>query len=170
MASESFFIRGSTTVDTGGVYKQTAIDTSAYVDALGQSVLRIHNIHVQMYEGPIGSDFAITNNTNAWAIYQVTTQSQSTVVPATNKAIVATGRLDVGAFGTGGGNGITFLSQDSDLLPQDWTNGYVVATESLYLGLLCDPQFTDFTVNVVLECTVEKMTTAKAMALQMSQQ
>ena len=42
--SDSFFIRAS--VDgTLGAFEQTTIDLGAYVDALGKSVLRIHNIN-----------------------------------------------------------------------------------------------------------------------------
>jgi len=56
-----------------------------------------------------------------------------------------------------------------DVGPQDFTDGYLIAVEQMYLGV-------DQTVNsvsqlsVVLECTVETMTQAAAMALALSQQ
>jgi len=44
--SDSFFIRATLDCDNTNLYQQTAIDLGAYVDALGKSVLRIHNIAV----------------------------------------------------------------------------------------------------------------------------
>jgi hypothetical protein len=44
--SDSFFIRASTAYN-GTTFAQSSIDLGAYVDALGKSVLRIHNIAVQ---------------------------------------------------------------------------------------------------------------------------
>eukprot|EP01045_Picozoa_sp_COSAG04_P033581 COSAG04_NODE_7006_length_1211_cov_1.136691_4_plen_60_part_01 len=44
--SDSFFIRATLNADNTNTYQQTGIDLGAYVDALGKSVLRIHNIAV----------------------------------------------------------------------------------------------------------------------------
>jgi hypothetical protein len=44
--SDSFFIRASLLVGNLGSFKQDSIDLGAYVDALGKSVLRIHNVAV----------------------------------------------------------------------------------------------------------------------------
>jgi hypothetical protein len=52
---------------------------------------------------------------------------------------------------------------------QEWTNGYLIAVESLYLG--CQ-QGADILsqVSIILECTSETMSQAAAMALSLSQQ
>jgi hypothetical protein len=61
------------------------------------------------------------------------------------------------------------LSETTDLNPQDWTGGYLIAVESIFLGsqavTLAVTQ-----VQVVLECTVETMTASASMALALSQQ
>ena len=44
--SDSFFLRADVTETATDTFEQTAIDLGAYVDALGKSVLRIHNIAV----------------------------------------------------------------------------------------------------------------------------
>ena len=57
------------------------------------------------------------------------------------------------------------------ILPQDFTDGYVVAVPSLFLGGLGGSGFTeDVFVSVMLECTTEAMSKANAVSLAISQQ
>jgi hypothetical protein len=61
------------------------------------------------------------------------------------------------------------MDSSLDVGPQDWTDGYLVAVEQLYLGV--QQSFNHLnSVSIVLECTVETMTQAAAMALALSQQ
>ena len=124
--SDSFFIRadlncGGSTGTGFNTYFQTAVDLGAYVDALGKSVLRIHNIAVSF---------------------------------------------------TNSGNGIAARCYDQfDNLPQLWTNGYLIAVDQMYLGGQASEYWEgDVVVSVTMECTVETMTQAAAMALALSQQ
>jgi hypothetical protein len=59
-----------------------------------------------------------------------------------------------------------------DIAPQHWTQGYLVGVEQIYL--LADIQGQDFQtlpiVEVVMECTVETLSSSAAMALALSQQ
>jgi hypothetical protein len=56
-------------------------------------------------------------------------------------------------------------------MPQHWTNGYLVGVEQIYLLGAASTGFgDDVFVSVVLECTVETMTSNAAMALALSQQ
>lgn len=166
--SDSFFIRA--TVNTTGSFAQTPIDLGAYVDALGKSVLRIHNVAVQTYQSAPGADWSIPHNTNANLSYQLTTQSQTAVLNATDKSVIASGALHIANALPLVANGYSFLSDSPDVMPQDWTSGYLVAVEQIYLGAACDAQLSVGNVTVVLECTVETMTQAAAMALALSQQ
>ena len=161
--SDSFFIRA--TIGTNGVnFAQTAIDLGAYVDALGKSVLRIHNVSVQ-YGSPTHLPVA-ANNTNAMSAYQLTTQTQSALVNASNRSVISSGKLVVGT----GANFNTSLSDMSDLSPENFTNGYLIAVEQIFLATdsVIAPCVDEITV--VLECTVETMTSSAAMALALSQQ
>ena len=56
-----------------------------------------------------------------------------------------------------------------DVGPQHWSDGYLIAVEQMYLGV---DQGIDAlsAVSIILECTVETMTQAAAMALALSQQ
>lgn len=165
--SDSFYVRASTDFN-GTDYAQSAIDLGAYVDALGKSVLRIHNIAVT-YGKPQATP-AATATQNHSAQFQLTTQSQSAIVDATDKSVISTGKLAISA-GTAGET--VMMSQDLDIAPQHWRNGYLVGVEQIYLGV--DQTMSLFSgsdnpVCIVLECTVETLTQNAAMALALSQQ
>jgi photosystem II stability/assembly factor-like uncharacterized protein len=58
-------------------------------------------------------------------------------------------------------------------LPQHFTNGYLVGVEAIYLGAQAGNNWVasdNLTVSIVMECTVETLTSAAAMALALSQQ
>ena len=169
--SDSFFIRHSIQPDNSGTFVQDRIDLGAYVDALGKSVLRIHNIAVTMSDSS-GNAAQVTAASDSAAIqFQLTTQSQSDTVTAANRAVVATGIVYAqNSFGT---DEFPLLSHDMDNLPQLWTNGFLIAVDTLYLGGEASTGWVaadDMTISIVMECTVETMSTAAAMALALSQQ
>jgi hypothetical protein len=165
--SDSFFIR-ATTEYNGATFAQTGVDLGAYVDALGKSVLRIHNIAVQwgdVNEAPnsTGTGLHITNG------YQLTTQSQSSMVDVTDKSLIASGRLQLH---TGGAGEVTVVNDFADVSPQHWTAGYLVGVEQIYLGV--NSNAADAMglsrCSIVIECTVETLSQSAAMALALSQQ
>jgi hypothetical protein len=164
--TDSFFIRASTDFN-GATFAQTAIDCGAYVDALGMSVLRLHNISVQWGSG---MPQMVVPAGNHQAAFQLTTQSQGTLVAATDKSVISTGTIFYSDDATAPGN--AFISDNLDIAPQQWTNGYLVGVEQLYLGV----DASEATAGgmdacyIVLECTVEKLSSSAAMALALSQQ
>jgi len=173
--SDSFFIRATlATTDDNNFYQET-IDLGAYVDALGKSVLRIHNIAVSMTD-PDGATPDLEAGTaggtakNASTSFQLTTQSQTSLILASNKSVIASG-LTCAANLDDTTAGPSIVSHDFDNLPQLWTNGYLVAVDSIYLGGSSSTNwYDDVYVTVTMECTVESMTQAAAMALALSQQ
>ena len=165
--TDSFFIRAKV-VGAAGAFIQESIDLGAYVDALGKSVLRVHNIAVQTYE-TLGNDWSIPANSAANITWQLTTQSQSALVDASNKSVVASGSLNV-ANATSTANIWSSLTDAPDLMPQMWRNGYLIGVEQIYLGCQVDPQLSAGEVIVVMECTVETLSQSAAMALALSQQ
>jgi len=162
--TDSFFIRAQVLTD-GVNYNEAAIDLGAYVDALGKSVLRIHNVQVQY--GLAGTYIgSLSPNMVSGTQYQLTTQSQTGLVSLNNRSVVSSGALNYSCdkdatLGT--------VVEVLDAGPQHWTDGYLIAVEQMYLGT---DQGTDSlgAVSVVMECTVETMTQAAAMALALSQQ
>lgn len=169
--SDSFFIRHSIRPDNLGTFVQDSIDLGAYVDALGKSVLRIHNIAVTFSDSAGNAAQVAAASDSAAMQFQLTTQSQTDTVTAANRAVVATGIVyAVNQFGT---DEFPQIYEDMDNLPQLWTNGYLIAVDTLYLGGEASSGWLaaeDMTISIVMECTVETMSTAAAMALALSQQ
>lgn len=169
--SDSFFIRATLDLGNSNVYQQIPIDLGAYVDALGKSVLRIHNLAVTMSDST-GRTSEITSTgsapfNGAAAQFQLLTQSQADIVLPSNRSIISTGRI----VASGDGGVPSSVSQDFDNLPQLWTNGYLVAVDQIFLGGSASANFDgDVYCSITMECTVETMTQAAAMALSLSQQ
>ena len=168
--TDSFFIRQSVTL-TGATFVQEEIDLGAYVDALGKSVLRIHNIAVQ-YSDPSGGTPDMTATTNASADFQLTTQSQSDMVIAgDNKSVVSSGRIV--AYNVDSSTGVpTQVYQDLDIAPQEWTQGYLIGVDSMYLGgrRTAAGWNENVVVSLIMECTSETLSKEAALALALSQQ
>ena len=117
------------------------------------------------YGGP-GAIPTAGNNANGMTGYQLTTQSQTAMVDATDRSLISSGRL---AVGTGAANN-TSISDMADLSPEMFRNGYLVAVEQIYLGTDSFTSAVVDLVSVVLECTVETLSQSAAMALALSQQ
>jgi hypothetical protein len=165
--SDSFYIRAAISTN-GTTFEQTSIDLGAYVDALGKSVLRIHNIAVQ-YGAPMDLLVPPAGSTEAVA-FQLTTQSHSSMRSLADKSVIASGKLQ----SSQGSAGVTtgFYTDSLDVSPQHWTNGYLVGVEQIYLG--CDSTVAGAmgigNIYIALECTVETLSQSGAMALALSQQ
>ena len=117
--SDSFFIRATTDINNDNKYQESTIDLGAYVDALGKSVLRIHNIVVTMSDSTGRTSLV---DSEAAAQFQLLTQSQATdigsatggIVLPSNRFVISSGRLCVD-----GASGVpTYVSTDFDNLPQ----------------------------------------------------
>lgn len=167
--SDSFFIRAQVNCGQSATFNQTDIDLGAYVDALGKSVLRIHNIAVSFTDSG-GTSATLDADASAAAQFQLTTQTQTDTVTPLNKSIIASGMIN--AVNQEGAAGVaSVVSESFDNLPQLWTNGYLVAVETMYLGGEANAGFNeDVYCTIVAECTVESMSQAAAMALALSQQ
>ena len=172
--SDSFFIRQDVELPTTD-YATASIDLGSYVDALGKSVLRIHNLSATVQQGPAGNDPGMAPTMDGQKggslSWQLTTQDQSSLVLASNRAVISSGAI--WCANTDSATNPPATSYEGDMLPQVWTNGYLVAVESLQLGAKRTDEWTagdKITVSIVIECTVETMTQAAAMALALSQQ
>jgi len=162
--SDSFFIRATVLTDTTA-YNQASIDLGSFVDALGKTVMRIHNVAVE-YGLPGESVDNLSANVISDVNYQLTTQSQTALVDLNNRSVISSGQLAIAADGTAA---LSILNDRQNVAPQEWSNGYLIAVESIFLGV--DQGIDALSqVSVVLECTVETMTASASMALALSQQ
>ena len=176
--SDSFFIRGIVT-SNGTTYEQSEIDLGSFVN-LGVSkstLLRIHNVSVQITDStaPIG---VIQNDGATKICHQLTTQSESGIVTANNKALICSGSMQLynaqtAEDGSAAADFTTgFASHDFDIAPQQFTKGYLCAVDALFLGVDLSSALStgDVKVCYVLECTLEGATQANSVALALSQQ
>jgi len=169
MAKNTFFIRASVNAGDTNTYAQEEIDIGSYTD-LGSSspeLLRIHNINIAMTDSA-GFMPTMTGDTAGSAAWQLTTQSQSAIVLQNDRSVVASGR---GAF-RNPDSSVHPPSQtsESQLLPQDFSEGYLVAVPTLYLSGLGDQNFTeDVYFTAILECSTEKASKSNAISLAVSQ-
>jgi hypothetical protein len=162
--SDSFFIR-ATIPTTTTVYNQVSIDLGSFVDALGKTVMRIHNVAVE-YGAPGEGVGNLSANVISDVNYQLTTQSQTELVDLGNRTVISNGQLSLAADAL---SNLTILNDRQNVAPQEWTNGYLIAVESIFLGV--DQGIDALSqVSIVMECTVETMTASASMALALSQQ
>jgi len=168
--TDSFFIRRSVALPNDANFYENTVDLGAFVDALGESVLRIHNIAVQFTDSTGRGLQILAASDSAAAQFQLTTQAQGDMVKANDKSVIATG-IVYGQNAFTASSEFPLLSHDMDVLPQLWTAGYLVAVESIYLGGSASAGWTeDVYCSIVMECTSEKMSKAAGLALALSQQ
>ena len=169
--SDSFFIRAS--VDTNGTtYAQSEIDLGSFVN-LGvtkSTLLRVHNIQVQILDAsdPAHSILPAAASKLGW---QLTTQTQSALVYGTDKSVVGSGSIQYFYDTTSTAHGVS-MSESWDQMPQEFTQGYLVGVDSMFLGADLSAAFNsgDVTISIILEVGLENATQSSATALALSQQ
>jgi hypothetical protein len=166
--AESFFIRAQAT-SNGTNFAQTTISLGSYVDVLGNAILKIHGTYPAWRNA--GNDFpydAGLNDADMAAGWQLTTQSQVDLVPLTDKSVICSGGIQQ-CFDSKPKMIMTSIHEDPSV--EKFTNGYLVATEDIYLGVDKNTGTGDeFDLDMVIECSVVRMSSSKAMALALSQQ
>lgn len=164
-STDSFFIRANVDV-ANGAFSQTEIDLGAYVDALGKSVLKVHNVQLAFQDATVLSRPPLHGGTGdgdlAW---QLSTQTQAAILRPSDRSIVSAGSIQCATVNSGG-----ITTEAAGVNVQHFTDGYLIAVESLYLGGHQTGLTSNTAVSIVLECTVETLTQSAAMALALSQQ
>lgn len=150
-------------------FAQTTVELGAFVDALGKSVLRIHNIAVA-FTDVNGRSPDMDANSDAAAQFQITTQSQTDIIRADDKALLSSGLMNCRR--SIAGNGVAgHTSESFDNVAQTWSKGMLVAVEQIYLGGSASSGFNeDVYASIVMECTVETLSEKASLALALSQQ
>lgn len=175
---DSFFIRGS--VDTNGAtYEQTEIDLGSFVNlgTKSSTLLRILNVSVQYADAQNPVD-RISDDTGNNICFQLTTQSQTAIVYATDKSLVSSGSLQmyngqIAEDGSAAADFATaFVTQHFDQAPQFWSNGYLCGVDTLFIGADAVGTITsgDVRISLVLECELTTATQSNAISLALSQQ
>lgn len=169
---DSFFIRHTVTTNAA-LFTQEAIDLGAFVDALGMSILKVHSVSVQYQnQADPARHIQPTKQSTCKLSWQLTTQSQSSIISLGERTVFGSGHLVVGEnANTDYAPTICYETEDANA--QTWRNGYAIAVDQVYLGVdksatLYNSEEVDITV--LLECTVERLNKESALALALSQQ
>jgi hypothetical protein len=171
--SDSFFIRAK--VQTNGTtFAQQEIDLGSFVN-LGVSkstLLRIHRIDHQWRDSVDPGQAAFDQAANAQACYvwQLTTQSQTALVTMDDKSVVASGSLICGNSTSTAGD-LDLLTDVTDVAPQEFTQGYLVGVDSMFLGVDCSiAPSNEIDCCIIMECTLDREKGMEESALALSQQ
>jgi len=177
---ETFFIRGTVSPDDDATYFETTIDLGSYVNVGDKKavIMRIHNIEGEWCAGPSATGVSTPNgfpymdaNTGAGATWQIATQTQTGMIALTDRSAVAKGALWARNPDSSAAPPSQVYSDSH--LPQHYSEGYLVATDNLFLGAYAGSgwaETTDLTFNVQLEVSLEAVTQANAVSLALSQQ
>ena len=117
------------------------MDLGAYVDALSQSVLKVHRADVAFTDNTGRSLSMAAADTAAVAQFQLTTQTQSDIVLPSDRSVIASGKIEAYTPSIATSPLAASSSNSFDIAPQLYTNGYLVATESIYLGGVANTGF-----------------------------
>jgi orotate phosphoribosyltransferase-like protein len=169
--SDSFFIRGRVNAGNSNDQGITTIDLGAYVDALGQSVLRIHKIAVEVAD-LLGGTITMNATSGASVRMALTTSYPSAALTSpilSDNSTICTGHLSM--YNPNAGPEVAgSISDDFAQMDEAWRNGYLVAVDNIYLsGIGSSGMNEDAYIAIALECTVEKLDERSAIALALSQ-
>jgi len=90
------------------------------------------------------------------------------MIQTSDKSVIASGNTVTPKVS---GSAIIYgVFETNNINPTMWSQGYLIATETLYLSTQTDnTAAAAFTTNVILECSVEKLDERAAMSLALSQ-
>jgi len=178
--AQTFFIRGSVTPDDDNTFVQTTIDLGSFVNVSDKAavILRVHNIEGEWVGGPAATGTTNPNgaplmdaSSAASAVWQLSTQDQTALIALSDRACIAKGMIWASNPIASSQSPSTAYSDSH--LPQAYAEGYLVATDNIYLGAVSGGSWaetSDLTFNMQLEVSLEKVTTANAVSLALSQQ
>ena len=178
---ETFFIRGTVNPQDSAAFVQTTIDLGSFVNVGDKKavIMRIHNVEGEWAVGPLVTGTAMVEggfpfmdpNAGDGAVWQLSTQDQSGLIAISDRSCIAKGMIWA-RNGDSAANPPATVYSDSHL-PQAYSEGYLVATDNIYLGAYAGSDWSagaDLTFNMQLEVSLEPVTTANAVSLALSQQ
>jgi hypothetical protein len=170
-AGSTFFLRAELDMLAAGTYNEEPIPLGAFLNPLADQALVIHNVNIQICDStqPEAGPFAEDQLLNIGWNLTTSSQNDFDTVFLSDNSVVASGRYSVVSSQTGT---VTYYESDvKDVMPQDYTAGYTVAAESMFLSAHGDKTATggDYKISVVMECSQIKLGKNEAINLALSQ-
>lgn len=173
--SSSVFYLRKLVETNAGTFASADIDISAYIDTLKGNVLRVNQVWFEWTSdngapitvADVGVDHTVT------AAAQITTESQTGLVPLTNTSLVAKHQIYMTTEDASGTNLLTNYHEDRAMNPADFDDGFLIANDTIQLGVNDGASPHDFSspvrCSVILECEQVKMSAKDAQAILLSQ-
>lgn len=173
-SSGVFYLRKYVETNAGN-YASKDIDISAYIDTLKGSVLRINQVWFEWTSddgSPIEvADVGVDKSVNAGC--QIVTESQTSLQPLSNTSLVAKHQLYLTTDNQSGTNNLILMHEDRAMNPADFDDGYLVANDTIQVGVQDSAAPHTFAnpvrCAVILECEQVKMSAKDAQAILLSQ-
>ena len=179
---DTFFIRGQVIATADQTRVESSIDLGSYVN-LGinkGTALRVHSVQTQFCDNlglvPLIDASAGTGGQTrgtfccaAITTAQVPSSFAASEMPQANEDYVM---LSTAISGVNPNNDADqgILTHDTDVAPQDFRNGYLLAVDELFLYGCADDAWNESVyINFVLECSLESISQATAVSLSLSQ-
>jgi hypothetical protein len=168
-SSAPFFLRKQQ-ISNGTTFAESNIDVSSFVDVLEGEVLRVNKVYWEWTSdnsGPIlGADLGASKGCSADA--QLTTKTTATRQNLVDNSVICKNILYAH---TDSNTDITMIKTQDGMNPMDFESGFMVATDTIYLGVIesADTFTNPVRVNTVLECEVVKLNLSEAQAVLVSQ-
>ena len=167
--SGTFFL--STQVDGGkDAFAQASIDISSFVNVLQGELLRVKQIWFQWGSdagGPVlAADIGTSNSSSADV--QVTVESHTDRANFTHNSVMAKNTIYTAVDAS---DDLVFYATEMGMNPTDYDDGYLVATDTIYLGLPYsgDPFANEIRCSIKLECEIVSLSLSDAQAVLVSQ-
>jgi len=168
--SDNFYLRAEVVLPADETIVEAEIDLGSYVNLGPKSstLLRINGIDVA-YQDSTGLIPTVDGQAAAFCAAVLSTQSATTMPRLSDRAVVWSGAIN--AYNSAAGAGSPWVvTQDNDMNPRDFQDGYDVAVDTLYLRGQADDAWNETVyVSIVLECQQITATQANATALAISQ-
>ena len=168
--SGTFFLRAVDITD-GATMQSTSTDVSSFVNVLDGELLRIKQIWWQWGSdggGPVrGADLGASAGCSATA--SISTESRTTVGSMSSNDIVSQNTLYAHSDS---GTNIDFIGNETSANPSDFDDGYLVATDAIFLNVnqgSGDTFANDIAVTAMMECEIVKLSLSDAQAVLVSQ-
>jgi len=172
--SSVFYLRKAVETDGTG-FESANIDISAYIDTLKGNVLRINQVWFEWTSdsgAPIETADVGVDKTCS-AVAQLTTESQTATQPLSNTSLFAKHQIYHTTDNQSGTNNFIMIHEDAAMNPADFNDGFLVANDTIQLGLAMSTSPHDYAndlrCSVLLECEQVKMSASDAQAILLSQ-
>ena len=168
--SDNFFLRVEVALPADESIVEAELDLGSYVNLGPKSstLLRINGIDVA-YQDATGLTPTVDASVAAFTAAALCTQSGTTMPRISNKSVIWSGALNAyNAVGSAGSP--SYVSEQNDVNPRTFTDGYDIAVDTLYLRGQADNAWNETVyVGLVIECQQITATQANATALAISQ-